>query len=287
MGIEVDQRQGRAQPKPPNVNALLESYGLRIEPNLLEDWGGGVRRAVMTMRGPVETRDPLIIEVADVNKNSVITKDLQRWYAFFASSVSQTEQATSGSVTVLSQSSPRTRKQEGFFTLESQRLRPPPAGESTEAYTLLAMVTATETAPLTSRYAVADPPVLTGEDGTTYTATASETKTKSEPGAAVIACGTILSFYDQVLARDAQINALLLLNTVDAMTRGGDMIALRSKQAQSAALRPDITPAAARTAQVLALGAIPVLLVIFGIVKLYLNRRRRARYREYYGGAGA
>lgn len=283
MGIEVDQRQGRAQPKPPNINSLLESYGLRVEPDLLEDWGGGVRRAVLTMRGPVETRDPLIIEVTDLNKQSPVTKDLQRWYAFFSSSVSRTEQGTSVSMEVLSQTSERTRKQESFFTLESQRLRPPAASEKTSAFNLLAQVTGTETAPLTSRYAVADLPLLTEEDGTTHTATASETKTKSAPGAQVVVCGSVLSFYDQVMARDAQANALLLLNLVDSMSRGGDMIALRSKQASSAVLKPNISPVAARTAQALAIGGIPVLLILFGIAKIYLNRMRRARYREYYG----
>jgi hypothetical protein len=80
------------------------------------------------------------------------------------------------------------------------------------------------------------------------------------------------------------VNALFMLNAADSMTRGGDMIRLRSKKADSPALKADITPAQAATAQAIAIGAVPVLLVLFGMIKYYLNRMKRLRYREIYGG---
>lgn len=310
-GVEIDPRSGQAQAKSPNINSLLESYGVRVDQDLLEDWGKGVLQSFMTLRGFVQSRNPFMVEVTDLSKESLITKQLPRFYSLFGSSVSKSEQGTSATVEVLARTSERTKKQEQFFILQQERLKPPAKGEPTQSYNLMMSVKATDKAPLTSRFAVVEPPAITKDDGTTRAVAASEVKTKSAPGAEVILMGSTISFYNDIIARgEGQINGILLLNIADALTRGGDLIALRSKQSQNATLKPVCgteepgdenvkrapnqigktksegacyTVAQARTSEALVIGAMPVLLVVFGLLKAYANRMKRVRYRDIYG----
>jgi hypothetical protein len=138
---------------------------------------------------------------------------------------------------------------------------------------------------LESRFATVDPPVLTNDDGTTRAVLASEVRRRSDPKASVIVVGCPLAFYNEIInpGSDGAINAIFLLNVADALTRGGEMIRLRSKQIENAMLRPDITPAEAGIAQVLVIGIVPVLLIVLGLLKFYFNKWKRLRYRELYG----
>ncbi len=279
-GVNINPQMGRATTKVPNINSILEFYGMRINGDLLEDWGKALPRLYRTQRGLVRAPDPFFVAVTDLNTTSVITKDLSALITIYPSSVSTSAHGTSASLEVLARTSPLTRRQESFFTLEPEKLRKP-SKQDCDTYNICMMVQGR----LESRFATVEPPVLTNDDGTTRAVLASEVKRESDPKATVIVYSCPLSFHNEVISptSDGVINALFLLNVADALTRGGEMISLRSKQAQNAVLRPDITPAEAITAQVLAIGGVPVALIIMGLARFYFNRLKRLRYREIYG----
>lgn len=283
-GVQIDMRQQRGTPKSPNINSLLENYGLRVNQDLLEDWGGGLTQQFLTQRGIVASTNPFISLVTDLSSSSPLTRKIPQMIFIYPSSVSKSEHGTSGTMEILAKTSNKTKKQEQFFILDQQKVKRPPKSEALDSYTLMASVKG----PLDSRFAVVDPPAITKDDGTTEAVKSSDVKRVSAPDAQVIVAGDIMSFYDEVIGnKDGQANRVFLLNVADTLTRGGQMIALRSKQSDIATLRDSITPSEALFAQAVAICAIPVLLIFFGIIKLYLNRMKRARYREVYGGGEA
>lgn len=279
-GVDINPQMGRATAKVPNINSILDYYGMRVNGDLLEDWGKALPRLYRTPRGFVRAPDPFFIAVTDLDTTSVITKDLSALIAIYPSSVSPSAHGTSATLTVLARTSPQTKRQESFFMIEPDKLKRPPK-EDCDSYNIAMMAQGV----MQSRFATVDPPALTNDDGTTRAVLASEVKRQSDPKAAVVVFSCPLAFHSEVIAptSDGVINAIFLLNVADALTRGGEMIALRSKQAASAVLRPDISPAQAVMAQVLVIGGIPVALIIAGLARFYFNRLKRLRYREIFG----
>ena len=74
-------------------------------------------------------------------------------------------------------------------------------------------------------------------------------------------------------------NALLLLNSVDALALGGDLIGIRSRLVPSRSLRP--AEAGEKLAmQFFAVGLVPLLIALFGIVRMVMRRKESALYAE-------
>lgn len=284
-GVEVNGRTGQATGKAPNINSLLEFYGVRINEDLVEEWGKGraVPQPVMTRsRGLVYAPNPLAMLVTDMAKSSPITKDLRLLLWPFASSVSKTEHATSGSVLSLAQTSDMAKHQEKTFSTNIEQMPTPAPGEKLQQFDLVMQANG----PFGSRYSVyKDPVVITKENGTTETVAASQILTTSTAEARVIACGSALAFMNKILAESgSEVDNLRLLdNAVDSFTRGGQMIELRGKKTTISLLKPKITQKESTVAQAIAIALVPALLILFGIAKASLNRIRRRRYREIYG----
>lgn len=283
-GIKIDQRSGRAEPKVSNINSLLETYGLRVNQDVIEDWGRGLVQRFMTPRGYMASRNPFIIDVADLSEKSKITRSMQHLLFLFASSISKSARGTSGTIEVLGRTSDKSKKQETVFNLQQEKLTPPSENEKLFSYDVVMSVKGD----LDSRYFYVDPPAITNDDGTTRTVKSSEIIRRSTKDAQVIVAGTALSFLDEIIqGGDGQINALFLLNVADELTRGGELISLRSKQVENARLDEKKVTKDAVWWQAFAIAAVPILLILFGILKVYLNRMKRARYREIYGPAEA
>ncbi len=281
-GVQLNSRGGMNSviPNPPNINSILEYYGLRINADLVEDWTGGRSQGAMTRAGTIiRYKDPLVFITAKGAKESALTKDIPEVMFAYTSSVSRSDRGTSAPVTALLTSSENSRLQAGPFTLDPTELKPPAPEEKTKAQDLAMLVKGS----LTSRYAETPAPVLTNEDGTTKTVAADDIMKKSKESAEVVVVGSALLLVDQAI-QAMPANALLPLNVAEAFTRGGDLLALRARDMGTAQLR-QITPAEARWTQALIIIGIPLLLVAFGFGLLMNNRRRRARYRRIYGNA--
>jgi gliding-associated putative ABC transporter substrate-binding component GldG len=277
-GVQIDQRSGRANPRPPNINSILESYGVRVDQDMLEDWGKGRQRQFLTTRGTIVRKvDPFAIEATDKNETSPITAKMPGMMFLYASSVSNSTGGTSGTVEPLFRTSERTQKQEQMIVMQPDKVQPPSEDARLESYNLAVQVKG----PFQSRFAVVDPPTLTNDDGSTRTIPASQVRTQAPDSARVVVVGSPYSFYDEVLG-GAMTNALFILNVADELSRDGRIIALRSKQTEFASLRK-VSNAEANTATWLVILGVPVLLVALGLLKLAHGRMKRARYRDEYG----
>ncbi|MBX7246466.1 MAG: GldG family protein [Candidatus Sumerlaeaceae bacterium] len=279
-GVKIDPQTGNARAKSPNINSLLENYGVRINQDIVEDWARAEVQPIRTARGVVGIKNPLLMSVTDLDKKSPITDKIRQMFFAYTSSVSPSEHGTSATVTALAQTSNRSQKQEQMYTLQPDKLKAPSKEDKLEQFNLVMSVKGT----VDSRYGKVDPPTLSDDKGATRTVAASEVIRTSKPEAQVVVAGSALSFYDQALSQGSGVlNAIFLLNVADVMTRGGDMISLRSKQVEIPALKAEITETETRVAQLLVIGGVPVLLIALGLIKYYLNKLKRIRYRETYG----
>lgn len=265
------------QPKASPVNPLIENFGVKIDENLVEDWGAGVEMMMRTQRGPVIMRYPLVFRVTDLNKETSGTDRLGVIAMGQASSLSLTDKAVTGTVTILAKSTPQSLTQEGTFRLDPQQFlkRPDLKDPKLKSYDLMAMIHGQ----LKSRYAGMAPedlPIVTKDDGTTHIVDKASVVEHSPENALVYVAGTCVSFADETV-QQSPVNALMLLNLVDMGTRSGEMISLRSKMGNPSRLRADITPAQKDRAQVLVVAAVPVLLIFIGIGAGAYDRARRRR----------
>jgi gliding-associated putative ABC transporter substrate-binding component GldG len=279
-GVQLNDRMGMNQvvPNPPNINSILEHYGLRISPNIVEDWKGGRSQVARTRSGTfVQFRDPFVFQTTQVNEKSSLSNKIPMMMFAYTSTVDNSDRGTSGTVTRLISSSENSRLQSGPFNLEPTELKPPTQTEQLKSQSLAMMVSGR----LTSRYATEPPPVLTKDDGTTYTPTTDQVKQISTGSPEIVVVGSALLMVDQAISA-VPANILLPLNVAEAFTRGSGALELRARDLAVAKLRT-VTPAEASWTQVIILGGIPLLLVLFGLLKMWLNRRRRNRYRKIYG----
>lgn len=312
--LEGTGRVPRAVSRAPNIQSILEHYGLRLNQDIVEDWGRGTEQQFLTNRGIVSTINPFILRVTDLGPSSVdieamdpgtspsrranrsipqvetgspITDQLPALAFLFSSTVGLSDVGTSASVQVLARSSARTRIQEGFFNLDQSRLRPPAEGSSDLGRRdLIVSVSATEQNRLRSRFAVVDPPVLTNDDGTTRAVLTSEIRTESAPSAQVIVASATLPFMDNIL-QQAPSNLFLLLNMADVLTRDGSMVNLRNRSQVFPSLRPDISEREITIAHFVVIGVVPVLLLLFGILRSVWGRIVRSHHRRVYGGSSS
>ncbi len=281
-GVQLSSQQGQSSvvPNPPNINTVLEYYGLRINPNLVEDWTGGRSQSAFTRSGTiVQFKDPLVFTTAKSSKDSALTKNIPITMFAYTSTVSPSDRGTSGALTTLITSSANSRIQAGPFTLDPTELKPPAPEEATAPQDLAMMVKGS----LTSRYMDSPAPVLTNDDGTTQSVADADILKKSQGDPEVVVVGSALLLVDQAV-QAVPSNALLPLNVAEAFTRGGDLLELRARD-QGIALLREIKPSEALWTQVIIIVGIPLLLIVFGFVRMGYNRRRRARYRRIYGNA--
>ncbi len=281
QNAQMNQAQG-LQPFESPINPIIESYGLRINRNMVEDWGMGEKMMLRTTRGPVIISYPLTFRVTDINKETSATDRLNNLAFSYASSISQTDNAVTGTVTVLASSSKQSLLQEDLFRIDpGQLLKRPKIDESEmRSYDLLVMVQGH----LKSKFAsVADDklPILTREDGTTYTVARDKVLAESTGSPMVIVSGSADIFADELI-QQVPVNALLLLNLSDMAVRNGDMISLRSKMSEVPRLRIDVSPARIDMIRWSVVFAVPVCLVLFGICVAFYNRMRRRRFAEIY-----
>ncbi|MBC8366657.1 GldG family protein [bacterium] len=91
----------------------------------------------------------------------------------------------------------------------------------------------------------------------------------------VLGCGKM---FEQPFLGGAQ-NAMLLLNSVDALALGGELIGIRSRVITQRSLEP-IEPATKLIYRIFTVVLVPVLIALFGIFRMILRRKESALYLE-------
>lgn len=280
-GAQMSNRMGQPSISPgaPNINILLQKYGLRINENLVEDWKDGIEVPVRSRVGQLAiVKNPLLFKATNFSKESPITAKISSGaFMAFTSSVSQSDNGTSATVTPLLKSSENSRLQEQVFNIDPVELRPPATEEELKDYGLIMMAKGHQK----SRYADGTVPVFTSDDGTTRTVGPTEIVTETTQSVTIIVQGSALSYSDNIIQQFFP-NIFLPLNIAESTARGGGFLEMRGKQFNLPTLK-SVTESQALTTQGLIILGIPALIILLGIIKYIMHRMKMARYRREYG----
>lgn len=264
-------------PTSPSVNKLLETYGVRIGDSLVEDWTNGIPQPVISNGRMVTIRNPLAFSVSEFNKTDNITKTLPEILALLISPIERSDKGSSATIEILASTSKQSRLQEQNFTLEPSRIRPVTDESQLKAYDLAAKISGK----LTSAFNSQPLPVLTNEDGTTKSVSADDVVRNAKEGAEVIVVGSSDMFKDRYISQ-VPTNIIIPINVAEALTRGGDVLTLRSNQIRTASLGK-ISEKQSAVTHALLLGGVPSLLILFGLARYGYNKKKKAGYRYKYG----
>ncbi len=276
MGIQV-----MAEPNRSGINSLLENYGVVVSEDILMDeshevlsipvrqtFGGFLSAMVET---PVKL--PIQVKVTDnsMNQNLSITNRtaglLYLWGTALKPDKGKIEQIGLKAETLLN-SSPKTWTvpfSGGFISGEDidpkkhELIGPQPLG----------MLLTGQFPDVTSGKAVPQWP------GDTSAAVTAPPVTQKPAKVAIYGCGEM--FADNVIGAFG--NALLMLNTVDALTLGEDLINVRSKMITQRFIK-ETSAATKMFWRFVVVGLVPVILIAVGIVRFMMRRQRREIYQR-------
>ncbi len=278
MQLQPGSLQGT--PLSTGLNELLEHYGVKLGNNVLIDRrfhdSARFQRGFMTVIQPY----PYFVKIIKDNfsQESTVTNQLEGLTLPWTSSL---EVATPEGVTgtVLAKTSEFSQSIQGFYNLEPNLTIP--EGEL-QAYPVAVALEGK----FGSFYADKEiPPVKTGTDDTdkapgektalSEDAAASTPLTESQP-TQIVVLGTAKSLTQM---RPDGID--FFLNTVDWMTLGDALIGIRSQTITERPLR-EISEIEKNFIKYLCIAGVPLLVVIFGLLR-YLLKRRAKRLVETYG----
>ncbi|MGA9115542.1 MAG: Gldg family protein [Bacteroidota bacterium] len=256
VDADLDQRFGRTLEL--NIEDMLETYGLRLNPDLVHDAQCARVTIVQQRVGFFHPHLPL---VSGFSRDNMMVKDLQGVVLVFASSVDTTELASRGlKGEVLMRSSRQSGRQRQFFSLDPQGLRDADFGE--DGIPLGIAVTGRFRSHYASRPAPAD---------TTPGAPLPEVKEES-PETRVILIG------DGDFPRDNYTvnkdNLTLVANMIDYLADDAGLITIRSKDVNLPPL-DQLSDGARKALKYGNLVLPPAAVMLFGLLRWRLRKARR------------
>lgn len=303
----------KEEDKLPNFNRMLEHYGVKVWPELVQDWASCFQSAyetgrrgnvVMMAQGPFP--QVLITQAENANGDEFAPlRDFRNLMLPFAARVTPTDWKVPGVTvsTILTTTENADVQTTAPYTLEQPKpgadgkLAIPPK-ESLKKLPIA--VKATGSFP--SYFASRETPLEETPDqndpfgGMRRGMAAKRAKIDvAADGAQVVVFGSSYMLSMQVLRSMAatefgpvaQSNFLFMMNFLEAMTIGDSLSKIRTKQVKIAYLKSDLTDAQKRNAKLVATFAVPAGMVLFGIGWMVLRRRRLLANARIYGGASA
>jgi len=249
------------------IDDMTRTYGFSIANNLVTDLNASMINVQQQQGFFMITnmvRYPAFPRITDINRTNPMVKDLQELALFFPSSI-DTIPPAKGSVlyTPLFQSSQLTKVQSGRFDIN------PMAQARKEDYTggpkLLGVA-------LIGSFASAyeTKPVPHPADSTAMTPVVQVMTQSPETRMVVIGDG---NFIQGQFAGGA--GPILFLNAVDWLSQDSDLMTIRSRDATTRPLKPDITDAGKRTVKYADMLVPPVLTLVVGLARWTVRRNRR------------
>ncbi len=284
----------RVTPNPtkPAVNELLTHYGLSINDNILMDNNqemlsvptqrtiGGLFNA--TVDTPVKL--PVQIKITDQNMNSDISITnrvgslLYLWGS--ALSADDAKMAELGlEHKVLFKSSPTT------WTIPFGGTPLTPADITPQGHDIIGPqpLGLEVTGQFPNAYANMPPPAWPASGDTAKTATPTEVENITEAPGKLILYGCSEMFSDQIIG--AAGNSLLMLNSVDALVLGDDLINVRTKLMTQRYIS-ETSAAAKMFWRFFVIILIPAILIAIGVIRYMMRRKRREIYQRLVEQAG-
>ncbi len=274
-GVSVQLSTLSARNRQVKLGPVLQSYGVRVEDRLVADAQAPMVGFDVGYFLPLSVRYPWFPQVTGdgLSSSHPITGDMQSLVLPWTSPLTLVSPDTASGASVaadtLAVSSERSFTAAPPYQINpQQKLAPPAEGFHPQ---LLAVA-------LTGRFPShwAGKPVPGDSLGTAPPGPAVSPETQ------VVVVGSS-NFADARFLRQYPSNSVFLANAVDWMTLGDDLIAIRSREAVSRPLK-EVGDKQRLTLKVLALVPVPLLVILFGLVRMRLRRARRERYALEFGG---
>ncbi len=173
---------------------------------------------------------------------------------------------------VLARTSPSAWKVTGYYDLNPQQRFSPT--DDTEPFVTVAALSGR----FESYYADREPPPLTSAEDTTAVegglTAAPEVQLLESPDTRVVVVGNALFATDQFLGQFPE-NSVFLLNAIDWMTLGDQLITIRSRGATDRPIQ-QLSDTAKSTLKLVGILGAPLLVVIYGLVRFGLRRKKQS-----------
>jgi len=257
--VQVDLKTFQPTPVEHGLTALLASYGIVLDDKLVADAQSAhlniqERRGFMIVSMP--TPYPFIPQLTHLEGDSPITKGLTGVAFPFVTSVAATP-AEGRLVSILAKSSPRSWLEQKPYNIDPRRDWREETVSLTGPYTLMVQVNGK----LPSHFAQE------------AQASGGSLLAESQSEARVIAVGGSALFWDDFMARP---NQALLLNVADWLLLDPALLAMRTRGLAEAPLQPEISDATRAAVKYGNTFGLPLLLVLYGIVRWRMREARRA-----------
>jgi len=276
-GVGVNLGTLAAQNRDVKVGPLLRAYGIEVQNSLVVDAQAPLVGFDVGTFFPLSVRYPWFPQVVDkgFSRENPITSELQSLTLPWTSPLTLIGDTTSTgiSVDVLARSSERSFASTAPFDLNPQnRISLPDAGVGPRVLAV-AMVGS-----FTSAWK--GNPQVPGD-----TLGVAPRPLEQSPETQIAVVGNA-NFLDNRFLQQFPTNSVFAANVVDWMTAGTDLIAIRSRSAMNRPLE-EIEDDKKGMYKLLAMLPVPVLVILFGLVRARLGQKRRKRYPEEFGRSAA
>ena len=257
--VHVDLKTFQPTPVEHGLTPLLASYGIVLDDKLVADVQSAhlniqERRGFMIVSTP--TPYPFIPQLTHLEGDSPITKGLTGVTFPFVTSVAATP-AEGRQVSILAKSSPKSWLEPKPYNIDPRRDWREETVSLTGPYTLMVQVNGK----LPSHFAQE------------AQASGGALLAESQSEARVIAVGGSSLFWDDFMARP---NQALLLNVADWLLLDPALLAMRTRGLAEPPLQPEISDATRAAVKYGNTFGLPLLLVLYGIVRWRMREARRA-----------
>lgn len=274
-GVDVTVNTLMARNRQVKVGPLLRDYGVEVQSALVVDAQAPMVGFDVGTFFPLSLRYPWFPQVVPdgLSRENPVTSDLQSvvlpWTSPLTTVAVDTASGAAVTTEVLARSSARSFAATSPYTLNPQaRITPP---EVMEPQDLVVALSGRFPSPWRGGRAVPGDSLGTAPPG----ADLSPETQLIVAGSAHFASGRFLQQFNA--------NAIFLANAVDWMTLGSDLIAIRSRGAAARPLR-EVEDNRRTLLKGLAVFPVPILVVLFGLVRAQIRRGRRNRYALEFGG---
>ena len=276
--IEIQQRSMQGTLIESQVLKLLEHYGVRVAPELVLDQ---LIENASFKSGPNNVFVPYPFWVRVVRQNTQtdhpIVSSIETMVMPWASPLEVLQEKTGGrTVSVLAQSSPYSWTMKGYFDLSPNQEFSAPENQMRQHVLAIAM-----SGSFSSYFAGKPLPPADKDNGTRGTASSKDSgKTaaqpaviKQSPDTRIIVTGNARFITDNFITQFDG-NRAFLLNAVDWCTADDTLMGIRARESGDSTLyvMSENVKAAVRLGNMF---AVPVLVAVFGLMQLYLRKRRK------------
>ncbi|CAN5429625.1 Gldg family protein [soil metagenome] len=256
------------EPAKTNIDDILDSYGLKINTDLIRDLQCSSVQVQSSIGFPLQVKYPYFPQITNINRDIAAFKNIESVVLTFASSIDEAAGRNKGlNVTTLLKSSDKSGEAKDFFLLNLEQFQNMTKAQADtlfrdKGFTLGAIYTGK----FKSFYAGKTPPVDTSVAATPYKGTPLN-ESQKETKMILIADGDF-AIEDN---HPPQENILFFTNLIDYMADDIGLAQLRSKESPEPPLK-ETSDSWVNTAKYINIGLPPLIVILFGI--MYLTKRQ-------------